>query len=348
MTNEKRQPERDAMVMQRGGLWGRLLNESTVAFVIFLGLAVYPIAGTSYSIYTMPQYMSYGLLALSLAFLWGNGGIVSFGQAAFFAIGGYAVGIAYKYIHIAANVGYIGFVAGVVAAMIVALLAGYFLFSGGVRASHFVLITMALSIIGQQLAVSFSSITGGYNGMYLMRLPWQPWQSTGSMGDVALYYFALVLMALVYIGMTMLLRSDFGKVLNGIRVNEDRVLALGYRASWYKTAAFAVSGGIAGLAGALYGTASGFMAPPTAGILLSTNVVLWTTIGGRYSLLGGLAGGMVIASLSDYLNSLIPDYWQLILGVVFIIALMSFREGLAGLAGSMRRWALSGPRVGRS
>lgn len=324
----------------------QILAEPLVAAVIFIGLAVYPLFGSNYSIYTMPQYMCYGLLAMSLAFLWGNGGIVSFGQAAFFAIGGYAVGLAYKYVHIPWNVGYIGILAGVIAAIVVAMSAGYFLFSGGVRASHFVLITMALSIIGQQIAVSFSSITGGYNGMYLMRLPWQPWRSTGSMKDTALYYFVLVVMILVYALVRLLLRSDFGRILNGIRVNEDRVLALGYRASWYKTVAFGISGGIAGLAGALYGTASGFMAPPTAGILLSTNVVLWTTIGGRYSLLGGLAGGMLIASLSDYLNSLIPDYWQLILGLIFIIALMSFREGLAGLLGSLSRIGRS--RLNRS
>ncbi len=317
--------------------WSKVMGEPLAATVIFLGLAIYPLFGSNYSIYTMPQYMTYGLLALSLAFLWGNGGIVSFGQAAFFAIGGYGVGLAYKYIHIPWNVGYVGILAGIVAAVVVALLAGYFLFSGGVRASHFVLITMALSIIGQQLAVSFSSVTGGYNGMYLRRLPWQPWRATGTMHDTALYYFVLVAVLAVYLVMCRVLRSDFGRVLNGIRVNEDRVLALGYRASWYKTAAFGISGGIAGLAGALYGTASGFMAPPTAGILMSTNVVLWTTIGGRYSLLGGLAGGMLIASLSDYLNSLIPNYWQLILGVIFIIALMSFREGLAGLMGSLKR-----------
>lgn len=309
---------------------------------MFAVVGIFPLFGGGYAIYIMPQYMCYGLLTLSLAFLWGNGGIVSFGQAAFFAIGGYAVGLAYKYVHVSFNVGYVGILAGLAAAVLVALVAGYFLFSGGVRSSHFVLITMALSIIGQQLAVSFASVTGGYNGMYLSRMPWQPWRESGSMSSIALYYFVLVVMIAVYIAIRRLLRSDFGRILNGIRVNEDRVLALGYRASWYKTLAFGISGGIAGLAGALYGTAAGFMAPPTAGILLSTNVVLWATIGGRYSLLGGLAGGMLISYLSDYLNSIITGYWQLILGVVFIVALMSFRDGLAGLLVSLGEIGRSG------
>jgi urea transport system permease protein len=85
------------------------------------------------------------------------------------------------------------------------------------------------------------------------------------------------------------------------------------------------------LAGALYATHANFISPSVAGVLFSTEVVVWVAIGGRYSLLGAFAGGIIVSFLSNYLSTITPEYWQLFLGIVFIITIIFFKDGLAGI-----------------
>lgn len=306
-------------------------GETPVAIAVFAVLAVLPLVVSGYPIYILPQYLMFGLLALSLGLLWGFGGIVSFGQAAFFALGGYTMGLV-MLAGLGAEAGVLGLVAGTLAGGLLAAIAGYFLFNAGVRATYFVLITLALSIITEQIAVSQSQITGGWNGMFVDRMS----LGIGTAGlslysDVAAYYFVLPIVVLVYLGMRALTVGRFGKILVGIRENEDRMVALGYEVSFYKTAAFALSGAIAGLAGSLYATHANFVSPSLAGVLFSTEVVVWVALGGRLSLLGALAGGVAVSALSSYLSTVTPEYWQLIVGLVFIVVIVFFKDGLAGL-----------------
>ena len=95
--------------------------------------------------------------------------------------------------------------------------------------------------------------------------------------------------------------------------------------------AFGISGAFAALAGALYATHANFISPSVAGVLFSTEVVVWVAIGGRYSLLGAFAGGIIVSFLSNYLSTITPEYWQLFLGIVFIITIIFFKDGLAGI-----------------
>jgi urea transport system permease protein len=240
--------------------------------------------------------------------------------------------------------GYAGIICGIAAGAVLALIAGYFLFSAGVKATYFVLITLALSIIVEQLAVSQSEITGGWNGMFVdrMALRFGPLGEISLAGDAAMYYFVLTIVALVYFGLSMLTRASFGKILIGIRENEDRMTALGYNVSFYKTAVFTLSGALAGFAGAVYSTHANFVSPSLAGVTFSTEVVVWVAIGGRSSLLGALVGGLLVAALSNYLSSISPQYWQLALGFVFILVIVFSKNGLAGAFTSLMDRAPSG------
>lgn len=306
-------------------------GETAAALVLFALLALVPGVLDGYPVYILPQYLLFGVLAMSLGVLWGWASIVSFGQAAFFAIGAYGMGLAMQ-AGLGGYGGYLGIVCGALAGGLLAIVAGYFLFSAGVKSTYFVLITLALSIIVEQLAVSQSEITGGYNGLFVdrMALALGPLGEIPLSGDIASYYAVLVVVPLLYFGLVALTRSSFGKILVGIRENEDRMTALGYNVSFYKTAAFGLSGTLAGLAGALYATHAGFVSPSLAGVGFSTEVVVWVAIGGRLSLLGALAGGVLVAALSNYLSSISPQYWQLALGFVFILVIMFSRDGLAG------------------
>jgi urea transport system permease protein len=311
---------------------GLLDGESVAAVVAFLALAALPAVISGYPIYILPQYMLFGMLALSLALLWGQVGIVSFGQAAFFALGAYTMGLAMQQTALPVNGAYLGLLGSVALGGALAGVIGYFLFSAGVRGAYFVIVTLALSIIVEQLAVSQSQITGGWNGMFIdrMSLTFGPLGEVSLFDDAPMYYVVLLVVATTFALVKGLSRSSFGKLLVGIRENEDRLIALGVRTAFYKTAAFAISGAIACLAGALYGTHANFVAPSLAGVLFSTEVVVWVAIGGRNSLLGALLGGVLVASLSNYLSAIVPRYWQLALGVLFVLVIVYLRGGIAG------------------
>ncbi|MFZ5789592.1 MAG: branched-chain amino acid ABC transporter permease [Pseudomonadota bacterium] len=310
-------------------------GETTAAAVLFVVLAAVPPMLGGYPTYILPQYMLFGMLAMSLSLLWGFAGIVSFGQAAFFAIGAYGMGLTMQ-LDLGFNAAYAGILIAVLGAALLAAITGYFLFSAGVRATYFVLVTLALSISAEQVAVSQSEITGGWNGLYVdrMTLTFGPLGTIGLSDDAPVFYFILVLVACTYLLLRRLTTSKLGKVLVGIRENEDRLTALGYDVALYKTLAFALSGAAAGLAGALYATHASFVSPSLGGVLFSTQVVVWVAIGGRASLLGALTGGIVVSSLTNYLSAIIPDYWQLALGFIFIVVIVFFKRGLAGLTES--------------
>jgi urea transport system permease protein len=307
-------------------------GESVAAVVVFLLLAALPAVIAGYPIYILPQYMLFGMLALSLALLWGQVGIVSFGQAAFFALGAYTMGLAMRQTALPVNGAYLGLLASLALGGALAGVVGYFLFSAGVRGAYFVIVTLALSIIVEQLAVSQSQITGGWNGMFIdrMTLTFGPLGEVSLFEDAPIYYLVLVVVAAAFALLKGLSRAPFGKLLVGVRENEDRLLALGVRTPLYKTGAFALSGAIACLAGALYGTHAAFVAPSLAGVQFSTEVVVWVAIGGRDSLLGALLGGILVSSLSNYLSAIIPDYWQLALGILFVLVILFLKGGVAG------------------
>ncbi len=304
--------------------------EGKMAIAVFVLLGLIPLSLGGYLTYILPQYMTFGLLAMSLALLWGFAGILSFGQAGFFAIGGYVAGLV-----LAGTLPVDGLLVGLLLAAalgyLIAALVGYFLFSAGVRDAYFVLVTLALSIVVEQIAVSQSQLTGGWNGMFVMRPSISLGFATLDLyGDVPAYYAVLGAVTAVYVGLYAFTRSRFGKVLVGIRENEPRVVSLGIRTAMHKTAAFALSGAVAAFAGALYAIHSGFVSPSLGGVLFSTEVVVWVAIAGRSSLIGALLGGIVVSSLSNMLSALTPEYWQLFIGLIFIATIAFFRGGVVG------------------
>jgi len=305
--------------------------ENVLAVVLFVALFYVPYLVVGYPVFILPQYMLFGVLALTLCLLWGFGGMVSFGQGAFFAVGAYAIGITMQRME-AAAAPWLGLLLALIAGAAVAGVIGYFLFSADVRESYFVLVTLAISTIVYVIANSQSDLTGGFNGMFVERASF-PLPGGGSLSlasDLSAYYTVFAFTLLAYVGFRLLQRSRFGRVLVGIRENEDRTRALGFNTALYKTSAFAVSGGVAALAGALYATDAGFVSPSLGGVLFSTGVVVWVAVGGREYFVGALIGAIAISVLSNKLNALIPEYWQLLLGVLFVLVIVFFRRGLIG------------------
>ena len=269
--------------------------------------------GLRLSGHILPQYMLFGMLALSLGLLWGFIGIVSFGQAAFFALGAYTMGLAMQRTGAPVNPAYIGLLISLLLGGALAGVIGYFLFSAGVRGAYFVIVTLALSIIVEQLAVSQSQITGGWNGMFIQRMS----LTFGPLGEVAvrrrpIYYVVLLVVVATFALVKGLSRAPFGKLLVGIRENEDRLIALGVRTSLYKTAAVRAL-----RRDRVPGRRP--VAPTPASSPIARGCALLDRSGGlgrhRRSrlLLGALLGGILVASLSNYLSAVVPatGNWRL-------------------------------------
>jgi urea transport system permease protein len=305
--------------------------ENVLAVILFVALFYVPYLVTGYPVFILPQYLLFGVLGMTLCLLWGLGGMVSFGQGAFFAVGAYSLAVVLHRTSGSAAP-WLGLLLGLGLGAAVAAAVGWFLFTADVRDSYFVLVTLAISTIVFVIANSQSGLTGGFNGMYIDRIAFAlPAGARFSLaGDLSIYYLVLAFTGLVYLGFRRLQAAPFGRVLVSIRENEDRTMALGYNTALYKTVAFAISGAVAALAGGLYATDVGFVSPGLADVLFSTTVVVWVAVGGRDTFLSALIGAIGISTLSNLLNSWIPQYWQLLLGVLFVLVIVFFRRGVIG------------------
>jgi len=281
------------------------------------------------------------LLALSMSFLWGYAGILSFGQTAFFGLGGYAFAV------LALNFGETTFslLAAILLAMLFAALFGYFMIYGRISDIYLSVMTLVITLIFEKAIKSTSGewyVIGevrlnGQNGIPTvpsLRVPWHPVKELGVDG---VFYLSAGLLVLVYVGLRLLLTTPFGRVLVGIRENTRRIELLGYDSRRYKLAAFIICGGIAALAGVLYGVWGNFVGPDMFGLKRAAEVIVWVIVGGKSTLAGPIAGTAIVQILKTRLGSESVGEWlPLILGVVLMLVVLVFRDGLlAGFGGAI-------------
>ena len=267
-------------------------------------------------------FLVFAALAVSLDFVWGYSGILSLGQLLPFGIAAYtsakvataAPSLSVPMLIVAAGVG-----AGVAAALGVAMLRR--------RPSAVVvgLLTLVLSLTLEQLAEQWRDVTGGFNGLTgVPRLGAFGSELSDTAQDVAVSMLAIVAITLV----GTLLTRPIGAVLIGIRSNERRMEALGYKTVQIKIWAFTVGGALAGFAGALYVHRTSFVSPQIFGFSLATSVVLWTLVGGRGTIVGPVIGAIAINFASATLADVWLQYWTLATGLIFVAVVMVMPHGL--------------------
>ena len=267
-------------------------------------------------------FLVFAALAVSLDFVWGYSGILSLGQLLPFGIAAYtsakaataAPSLSVPMLVVSAGVG-----AGVAAALGVAMLRR--------RPSAVVvgLLTLVLSLTLEQLAEQWRDVTGGFNGLTgVPRLGAFGAQLSDTAQDVAVSVLAIV--AITVVGA--LVTRPIGAVLIGIRSNERRMEALGYKTVQIKIWAFTVGGALAGFAGALYVHRTSFVSPQIFGFSLATSVVLWTLVGGRGTIVGPVIGAMAINFASATLADVWLQYWTLATGLIFVAVVVVMPHGL--------------------
>ena len=283
------------------------------------------------------QILIYAIAAMSLNLILGYGGMVSFGHAAFFGIGGYVVGILYQ--HFAEGSSFLGLLPGSSAFLVVvplamlvsgaaaAIIGAFSLRTGGVQ---FIMITLAFA---QMLFYVFVSLKtyGGDDGLMMRRRDALPFVDTRD--DTTFYFLCLVLAALWFALTAVLVRSPFGFVLAGLRQNERRMAAMGVAPYPYKLAAFVIAGMGAGLAGALMANYLRFASPDMMHWAKSGELMMIVILGGVGTLTGPLLGAAALVLLETSLTAA-TENWQLPLGVT-LLAVVLFTQG--GLSAILRR-----------
>lgn len=295
----------------------------------FAALAAFPLVSGSYGLDLVNKIMIYAVLALSLELLVGSTGLVCFGQAAFFGIGAYATVLV------------MGLDAGNsllwILPVCVALAGLYALLVGALslrtKGVYFIMVTLAFSQMAYYV-VHDTPLGGGTDGIYLYSKP-----VLGSLDldqPLVLYGFTWASLLGVYVLLSVLLQSRFGRALAGIRVNEQRMRATGFSTYPYKLAAFTISGAIAGLSGFLFAVKDGFVNPELMSWHLSGAVLIMIILGGLGHLRGALMGAFAFALLQELFKSEaifgnFAKHWHLGLGLSIIACVAWLPNGLVGI-----------------
>jgi urea transport system permease protein len=299
--------------------------------------------------YTLTVLAAFAILALSLGFVWGYGGILCFGQAAFYGLGGYAFAIT----AINTQMPWLGFLAAILIPAAFAAILGAMMFYGRLSDVYMAVVTLVFTLIlfkfmnttaGEAYRIG-SARLGGYNGIPGFPTLTKPWNPNDSLYNDSLYYFAILLLITLFILVKLLLASPFGRALVGIRENELRAELMGYDVRLLKTAAFAIGGAIAGIAGCMFANWAEIITPNMFSLAQSSEIIIWTIVGGAGTLAGPIIGAVILGYLKIALgeHSTINNFF--IMGVILIAAVLFLPRGiLPALEIAWRKISFGRPR----
>jgi branched-chain amino acid transport system permease protein len=290
-------------------------------------VAVGPMVIDEYSVNILVRSFLYGCIAVTVDILWGFTGVLTFGQAAFFGIGAYALGLAVTTYDFSTPVVIAAFIAGPLAAAAVAVIVAWLAFGPKVSPLYISVVTLVQSVIFVQVIYSGGNFTGsssGLSGFDTFDLPMEGW-------------FRIAGAALVVVTALgwLFVRSDFGRLLIAIRENEQRCRYCGIGTARVKTMLLAASAMVAAMAGYAYAAYNDVIAPDLGNFEFGTELVIWVALGGRGTLLGPAIAAVLIDFISAYLSGTLPFIWQLIVGLVFIVVIVLMPQGLGPALGGL-------------
>ena len=276
-------------------------------------------------------YVSMAILTLSLALIWGYGGILCFGQAAFFGLGGYTYAIC------AINFGDStwAIVLALVLPALVAALVGYFIFWGRIGDVYLGVITLTMTLIffkffnataGDAYKIGKAAL-GGFNGIPSTPPLNLPWDVGTQLAPEDIWYIASSLLLLLYVGSRWLLTTAFGRVVISIRENERRSELLGYDVRRYKLGIFTLGGAIAGMAGILFANCV-FVSPTMFSLFYNAQVIIWVTVGGLGTLLGPIFGSIALQMIVAKLGTIGWLDPNVVLGSILIVFVLLVPNGI--------------------
>lgn len=328
-----------------------------ILLAILLGLAFAPFLFPGIrSLETAARICIFIALVASYDLMLGYGGIVSFAHTMFFGIGAYGVALACEHMERGFVPLFVGTLAGIVAAAVLAFFIG--LFSLRVRAIFFAMITLAVASAVAVLVSQMSGITGGEDGLnYQIPRELTPAFKFADFklfdvrlnGKLLNYYVVFFGSLILFLVLLRIVNSPFGRVLQAIRENDFRAEAIGYRVVYYRTAATCISAAVAAAAGSLFAIWLRYVGPDTTlSFEIMIDILLMVVIGGMGTMYGAVVGATLFVIAQNYLQELMlvaskavsavpvlphlldPDRWLLWLGVLFVLSVYFFPTGIVG------------------
>ncbi len=295
--------------------------------VLVLALLLLPLVGGRYAQYVAIQVLILSLFALGFNILFGYSGLLSFGQAGFYAVGAYGCA---KLLLLKPSLLF-GVIGGTLLAGAAALVLGVLCIRH--TRIYFSMLTLAFGMMIFSLALKWQSFTGGDDG--LVGVPRAPLEIPGilsiGMASLGRYYYFVLVVALLAIALAYrLVRSPLGLTFQGIRDSETRMAFTGVPVRRYRLIAFVVAGLYAGLAGALLPPMENTVTPPVAHWSTSADPVLATLMGGVQSFAGPIVGAFLYFMIKDIIVRF-TEYWLIWLGVIVVVLVMGFRGGVVSL-----------------
>lgn len=310
---------------------------AVLALIAALAIAV-PYTG-SFGLLLCTRILVFAILAMSVDILLGYTGLASIGHAAFLGMGAYMTAILASQYQFGLDATFwLVIVFGILIGAATAAVFGLF----AIRAVdvYFMMITLALSQCVWGLAYRWNSLTGGDNGINILR---RPLIGVDLEDNLAFFYLVLGFFSASLLILYVLARSPFGRSLKGIRERELRMRILGYNTWLHKYIAFVISGGFGGLAGVLWAFTNRIVTPEDVTLTTSVDALLMVVLGGAGTLIGALVGSAVVLVLREYLSALVP-WWQYVLGGVYVLTILYLPTGLMGLWKRVRQMRRSPDR----
>jgi urea transport system permease protein len=331
-----------------------------LAILATLLLLVFPLMFDIFRLNLVGKYLTYAFVALGLVLCWGYGGILSLGQGIFFGLGGYCMAMFLKLeasdvgsTKIQSTPGIPDFMdwnqltalpwfwqpfkslpLTLLAILFIPTLFAYFIgvamFKRRVSGVYFSIITQAISLILTILIIGQQGYTGGVNGITDLKTL-MGWDIRSDSAKYILYFINVGLLLICLIGARAILASKLGKLLLALRDKEDRVRFSGYDVANFKVFIFCMAALISAIGGAMFTLQVGFMSPSFVGIVPSIEMVIFTAVGGRTSLLGAVYGTLLVNFGKTYFSESYPATWLILMGATFIAVVMFFPNGLAGI-----------------
>ncbi|MFJ5486563.1 urea ABC transporter permease subunit UrtC [Hansschlegelia beijingensis] len=334
-----------------------LLALAAVAAIL---LILFPVLLDGFRLNLVGKYLTYAFVAVGLVLCWGYGGILSLGQGVFFALGGYGMAMYLKLeassvenTKIQSTPGIPDFmdwnqitelplfwqpfhsfpltlILIVLAPALFAFVIGSAMFKRRVSGVYFAIITQALAAIATILIIGQQGYTGGVNGITDLRTL-HGWDIRTDQAKFILYFVNAALLLGVVVAAMFVRDSKLGRILVAMRDKEDRVRFSGYSVANFQIFVFCLAAVFAAIGGAMFTLQVGFMSPSLVGIVPSIEMVIFTAVGGRLSILGAIYGTLAVNFAKTSLSESFPELWLLGLGGLFIAVVAVFPNGLAGL-----------------
>ena len=298
--------------------------EKLLVALALLVAAMLPLFGDAYAVKVATEVLIFGLAAFSLNFLVGNGGIVSFGHAAYFGLGAYASGLLVTKLGMPMEP---ALIVAPLASGFFAALFGFFIVR--LQGIYLAMLTLAFAQIAYAVCFQWVEVTGGDNGIVGV------WPAPWAASRIVYHYLVLVVAVLGIIALRHVIYAPFGASLRAARDSAARAEAIGIDVRAHRWLGFTIAGAAAGLAGGLYAFSKGSIDPTLLGIPLSVDFLAMILLGGMQSVVGPVLGAAAFHSIKDVFMPL-TDHWRFLLGASIIALVLIFPRGLGGAYASLR------------